>query len=132
MAQYRFPLLAPSASIARSRYGTVHYTYTVRESHLESAPGVETKLGNTFDKDANAILDYTVDWELWLGSDTISTSSWSADSGITVVTSTNSTTSATVWLSGGTAGEVYNITNRIVTAGGRTDDRTVVVRVVNK
>jgi len=89
-------------------------------------------MGNTWEKDPGALLDYTVDWELWLSSDTIATSSWSADTGITVVTSTNDTTSATVWLSGGTAGTVYDVVNRIVTAGGRTDDRTITIIVTSK
>jgi len=85
-----------------------------------------------FEKDANAILDYTVDWTLWLDSDTISTSAWSAESGITVDSSSSSTTSATVWLSGGTAGTVYMVTNRITTAAGRTDDRRLLIKVVDK
>ena len=85
-----------------------------------------------FEKDANAVLDYTIDWTLWLDSDTISTSVWSADSGITIDSSSSDTTSATVWLSGGTAGTVYMVTNRITTAAGRTDDRRLLIRVVDK
>ena len=81
-------------------------------------------------KDADATLDYTVDWDDWLGSDTISTSTWTADSGITVDSSTNTTTTTTVWLSGGTAGESYTALNRIVTAGGRTEDRELLILVL--
>lgn len=86
----------------------------------------------TFLKDPDATLDYKVDWSDWLGADTISTSSFTVPSGITEDTSTNSTTTATVWLSGGTVGERYKVINRIVTAGGRTADRTLYIKVINK
>ena len=82
-----------------------------------------------FYKDVNATLDDTVDWTDWLDGDTIISSSWSVPAGITQVSASNTTTGATVWLSGGTAGESYSVRNRVVTAGGRTDDRTITVRV---
>lgn len=86
-----------------------------------------------FTKDPDAVLDYTVDWATWLGTDTISTSTWPVvPAGITKDSDTNSTTIATIWLSGGTIGETYQLTNRIVTAGGRTDDRTITINVVSK
>lgn len=85
-----------------------------------------------FDKDPQAILDYEVDWTAWLGTDTISDSSWSAPVGITIVTTSNTTTTAKVWLSGGTVGERYNVTNEIETVGGRTDDRTITIIVEQK
>jgi hypothetical protein len=88
---------------------------------------------STFDKDPNAVLDYTVDWEDWLvGSDTIATSTWSVPSGITKDSDTKSTTAATIWLSGGAHGTNYALVNRIVTASGRTDDRTITVQVRSK
>lgn len=77
-------------------------------------------------KDPNAVLDYQFDWSEWLAaSETINTSTWTADSGITVDSETETTTTATVWLSGGTAGSIYNVVNRIVTNQNRTDDRTL-------
>ena len=81
-------------------------------------------------KDADAILDYTIDWEDWLGTDTISSSAWTCDSGITVDSSSNTTTTTTVWLSGGTAGATYTVTNRIVTAAPRTEDRTLQILIL--
>lgn len=85
----------------------------------------------SFDKDPDAVLDYVMDWEAWLGTDTISASEWSASSaGITVDDDTEFTdTTATVILSGGTAGSVYYLTNHITTAAGREDDRTIRIRV---
>lgn len=85
-------------------------------------------------KDPSAVKDYVVDWGPWLtaaGSDTISSSTFSVDAGITIDSDTNTTTTGTVWLSGGTAGERYTVTHEIVTAGGRTDQRSFVVRVEN-
>lgn len=83
----------------------------------------------TFTKDPNAVLDYQINWATWLGSDTIGTSTWTVPTGITKVTDSNSTTVAIIWLSGGTAGTDYDLLNRIVTAGGRTEDRTITIRV---
>lgn len=88
-------------------------------------------MSSIYRKDPDATLDYQVDWSAWLGTDTISVSSWIAASGITTGSpaSSHTTTTATVWASGGTAGEVYTLTNRIVTAGGRTNDQSIVIQV---
>lgn len=85
----------------------------------------------SFTKDPNAELDYTRDWSDWLAAvdDTIQTSTWIVPEGIEVgeggETFTDTTT--TIWLAGGTVLERYALTNRITTAGGRTDDRTFYV-----
>lgn len=83
-------------------------------------------------KDPGSTLDYQIDWSVWLGADTISSSSWSVPVGITEVSASNDTTSATVWLSGGTVGAVYSVTNTIVTAAARTAERTIEVRMINR
>lgn len=85
-----------------------------------------------FTKDPAAVLDYAGDWSAWLGADTIASSSWTIPTGITKDSDSNTTTTVTIWLSGGTDGSVYNLTNRIVTAGGRTDERTITINVVNQ
>ena len=85
-----------------------------------------------FDLDSDAKLDYAIDWSAWLGVDTISESSWEAGDGITIATDpapSSTATRTTVWLSGGTVGESYNVTNHIVTVGGRADDRTIWIYV---
>jgi hypothetical protein len=89
---------------------------------------------NEFYKDPNATLDYQIDWSDWLGTDTISSSDWTVPTGITEATHTNTTTTSTIWLSGGTAGNTYECINRIVTADSpaRTDDRTIYIIVENK
>lgn len=80
-------------------------------------------------KDPDSTLDYTIDWTAWLGTDTISTSTWTIGSGLTKQTDTKTSKTATVWLTGGTAGTDYTATNRIVTVGGRTDERSMRVQV---
>ncbi len=80
-------------------------------------------------KDPSAVLDFRVDWEPWLEGDTITGSTWLPATGIVVDSAAFTTTSATVWLSGGTAGTVYTLTNRVTTAGGRTDDRSITILV---
>jgi hypothetical protein len=87
---------------------------------------------DTFYKDPNANLDYQIDWSSWLGSDTISSSAWTVQSGLTKGSDSKTDTTTTVWLSGGTAGQTYRVTNRVVTAGGRTDDRSFWVVVEEK
>ena len=80
-------------------------------------------------KDPDAILDYVLDWTDWLDSDTISSSAWTSTTGITIDSDTNTTTTATVWLSGGATGSDYDVTNHIVTSAGREDDRTITIKI---
>lgn len=83
----------------------------------------------SFTKDPQAVLDYKVDWSDWLGTDTIVASDWTVPTGLTLELETNTTTIATAWLSGGTVATSYNVTNEITTADGRTDDRTITIKV---
>jgi hypothetical protein len=86
--------------------------------------------GARYEHDPNAELDYTVDWAPWLPTgDTIATSIWIVPTGLTQpVGPTNTGTLAVIWLgfnsSVGTVGEIYRVTNRITTVGGRKDDRS--------
>ena len=88
----------------------------------------------TFTKDPDAVLDYSVDWSAWLAGDQISSSEWLLEEGAAIekVTDTSTATGATVWLRGGNAATTYLVTNRIVTVGGRTDDRTISVKVEDR
>ena len=89
-------------------------------------------------KDPDAVLDYPINWASsdgtndgsssdtgWLQGDTISTATFTVDSGITKDSESNTTTTATVWLSGGTAGQRYTVTCRITTTSGRTEDQSI-------
>lgn len=77
-------------------------------------------------KDPNSVLDYTVDWTQWLAriADVIVTVEWIPGPGVEVVSSSNTSATATVWLRGGVDGEESYVTCRITTAGGRTQDCT--------
>jgi hypothetical protein len=83
-------------------------------------------------KDPDETLDYPIDWADFLGSDTISTSAWTAAAGITVSSESSTNTTTTAFFSGGTAGISYLVTNRITTAGGRSVDRSFLLRVIDK
>ena len=95
-------------------------------------------------KDPGAVLDYKFDWKAltnlsgpsdWLSSgETISSKTITAATGITVDSSsiTDTNTSVTVWLSGGTDGTDYTVACKIVTSAGRTDERTMTIVVRNR
>ena len=88
----------------------------------------------TFTKDPDAVLDYSFDWLLWLAGDQISSSEWVLELGATIqkITDTFTNSRTVVWLGGGDKGITYLVTNRIVTVGGRTDDRTISVKVEDR
>jgi len=81
-------------------------------------------------KESGAVLDYQHDWSAWLGADTISSSSWAVTGGLVVDSDSNTTTTSTVWLSGGTFGATGEAVNTIVTAAGRTEKIAILVRVI--
>jgi len=76
-------------------------------------------------KDPHATLDYTLDWSAWLtettSNDTIASVAWTVPPGIMKTLQSNTSTTATVWLSGGVLTKVYPITCLITTLGGRTE-----------
>lgn len=92
-------------------------------------------------KDPDAELDYTIDWASdpenggpWLDDgEAIATSEFLLPDGITEgeddKASSNTDQTATVWLSGGTDGTAYKVTNRIVTSAGRTADKSFMVSI---
>ncbi len=79
-----------------------------------------------FLKGPTEVLDFTIDWTQWLGSDTISSSTWVVPAGITKDSDTTvSSLAALIWLSGGSLGQIYELVNTIVTAAGRTAVRSI-------
>lgn len=95
--------------------------------------GLTTSFGQPdFVKDPNSVEDFEFNWVAELNGDTISTSSFILPDGMTQVSASNTTTTATVFVSGGTNGQLYRITNRVVTAGGRTYDRTYRVLIMDR
>jgi len=87
---------------------------------------------NLFTKGPNSKLDYKIDWSAWLGTDTISVSTWTNPTGITKDSDTKTATTTTIWLSGGTLDVEYLIINKITTVGGRIDERSFSVLIKQK
>ena len=84
-------------------------------------------------KDPDEVLDYQILWSRRLDGDTITTSTFFvADGSVTIDSESNTTAIATVWLSGGTIDETCIITNRITTAGLRTMDQSVKIKIKGK
>ncbi len=76
-------------------------------------------------KTPGATLDFLQDWDDWLASpDTIASSSWAVETGLTVDSESNTDTTATAIISGGLAGKVYKVENSIVTANGLDETMT--------
>lgn len=81
----------------------------------------------SYEKDPSDVVDYVLSWH-HLGTDSISASTWESD-GLTLGSSSISGLVTSCFVSGGTAGEVTNLTNTITTSGGRTLQRTVYIAV---
>ena len=87
----------------------------------------------TIMKDPDAVLDYAFDWSGWLESDeTISSHTITVPTGITNDSDSENGDIVTVWLSGGTAGEKYNVACKIVTSALRTDERSIEIRMEDR
>ena len=85
-------------------------------------------------KDPDAVLDYSIDWGAeYLGDDLLAESEWTASpdepGGVAVVGGQFDATTSSVKVGGGVPGRVYRLANQVVTASGRTDARSIVVRV---
>lgn len=78
------------------------------------------------------ILIYTFDWSVWLNSgDSLNSSTWTVPAGLTNVASANTTTKATVKVSGGTTGTSYTLTNSITsTVSGETKTETFTLKLI--
>jgi|NOAtaT_7_FD_contig_111_419445_length_1406_multi_2_in_0_out_0_2 hypothetical protein len=83
-------------------------------------------------KDPQATLDYPINWAPWLTTDTISSVVWTVPTGITQTATSNTTTTATIWLSGGEVGTEYTVTCRVTTTAGRIDERSIAIRVAQR
>ena len=90
-----------------------------------------------FQKTPGETLDYAINWAQWLAltpddtTDTIDTSTWAVPDGLTQESNAKTDTKTAIWLSGGTAGERYEVVNTVVTDGGRTAQRRLHIVVVD-
>lgn len=80
-------------------------------------------------QDPQETLDHSLDWSDFLGTDTIATSTWSVSpTGPTLSNAANTTTTATVFMSGVSLRAIYALSNKIVTTAGRTAERSLTIR----
>lgn len=99
------------------------------------------------DKDKDELLDYSIDWSRFLGTDTISGVAWFIDAaddtktevsatdvvnGLQFVQGTYTNTVATVRLGLGTNNVRYRITCKVTTSGGLQYERSVFLRIKEK
>ena len=90
-----------------------------------------------FDPSSTTQLDYTVSWADWLATgDTVESAVWICSAGIEESTDpakSNTTTTCTVFVKPtaliGAAGTTETLTCRVTTVGGRTDDRSMTLKV---
>lgn len=75
----------------------------------------------------NEVVTYTLKWKNFLGSDTISKSTWESESGLSTSSDSNDNDSATVNASGVKEGGKYYLTNKIVTANGNTYEHNIYI-----
>lgn len=85
-------------------------------------------------KDPEAVLDYSIDWGTeYLGGDLLADSLWSVapdePGGVSVAGSDFDATISTVKAAGGVPGRIYKLVNHVTLESGRTDNRSIVLRV---
>ncbi len=90
-----------------------------------------------FLKDPAALVDYEIEWGDWLAADeTLTASSWAVEpiepGGLAVAMQTGIGTARRASVSGGVRGHLYRLTNRIATSAGRTDERSLAIRIIER
>ncbi|NVJ71383.1 MAG: hypothetical protein HWE08_13560 [Alphaproteobacteria bacterium] len=88
-------------------------------------------------KDPDSTVDYSFDWAAWLTADeTITATSWTispSDSGApNLGAQTAAGTVQGIFLSGGVAGNRYRLTCHIETDAGRTGERSLTLRIMER
>ena len=96
-------------------------------------------VGTYIEKDPYAILDYSLDFTNWMpANDTISSITVTAQSitgdatPLSINSSTNTNYVVTAIISGGTAGKIYNVEYRIITANAKRDSRNIRIKVIER
>ena len=90
-----------------------------------------------FLKDPAAVIDYAVDWQsAYLAGQTINQSRWLVvpddPGGLAVTVAALADGRAVATLTGGQRGCVYRLTNRVTFSDGRSDERSLDVRVEDR
>ena len=90
-----------------------------------------------FLKDPAASIDYAIDWAVgYLDGQTIASSDWAVApaeaGGVAVAATLTAPGRAGATLTGGMRGHLYRVTNRVILSDGRTDERTLDLRVEDR
>lgn len=86
-----------------------------------------------WEKDPDADLPWIFDWTDWLDEgEAITDSDFTPSAGIVIHDPGASSTDTTVWVSGGTVGNVYSLANKITTSQDKIDERTIYIKVKNR
>jgi len=84
-------------------------------------------------KDPQSRVDYAIDWTPYLDGRTIADSLWSVHpneaGGVAIDGASFAATRTAATLTGGRVGHVYAIANHVTLSDGRSDDRSIVLRV---
>lgn len=84
-------------------------------------------------KDPQSRVDYAIDWSNYLDGQTIAASLWSVTpdeaGGVAIETDSLALNRAAARLSGGKAGGIYRIDNRVTLSDGSSDERSITLRV---
>lgn len=81
----------------------------------------------------SASVPYSLDWTDYLDTLTISSSSWAiSPSGPTINGSATASPITTIRVTGGTLGQIYQLTNTVTFSDGSTDDRSITLRAWNQ
>ena len=98
----------------------------------------EDRVGAYIEKDPYAVLDYSLDFTNWMpvgdaiASRTVTVQSIAGDGAPLAVNSTSATDYiATALISGGTAGNIYNVEYKIVT-NSKQDSRNIRIKVLER
>lgn len=85
-------------------------------------------------KDPQAVLDYPIDFSVWLAdiNDTYASHVILTSAGLVVDSSSHAAGVITPIISGGVLDATESFTVRITTTGGRTDDRTFFLKIVER
>lgn len=81
------------------------------------------------EKDPDATEDFAIDWSGRLGADTLTASTWTLPDGLVSVSETSNATQTAIFVSGGSCHRVYRLVNHVVSAGGRSFDQTLRIRI---
>lgn len=78
--------------------------------------------------DPNATKDFTFSWAGFLNGDTIDSVAYTMPDGGTVASSSNTDSTSTAFVTAIPCGRVVRLIGRIVTTGGRTEDKTLRIK----